>query len=98
MEKLFTGWGFRVSEFCFFFSFSFCHVWLQQESILFGLLKVSQARLELAVSGLVGGWGGGLVGQQALDLQTCKKIIFHKNYIENKATVWLLVKINKIII
>jgi hypothetical protein len=59
MEKLCTGWVFRVSEFCFFF---FCQVWLQQESILFGLLKVFQAHLKLAASGLAGGqWrcGGG---------------------------------------
>jgi hypothetical protein len=48
------GWGFRVSEFCFFFLLFFCQVWLQQKNILFGLLKVSQARLELAADG-----GGG---------------------------------------
>jgi hypothetical protein len=42
-------------EFCFFFFFFFSQMWLQQESILFSLLKVSQAPLELAVSVLVGG-------------------------------------------
>jgi hypothetical protein len=50
-------------EFCFFFLvffFFFCQVWLQQESILFGLLKVSQARLEPLASGQVGGgWCAG---------------------------------------
>jgi hypothetical protein len=55
MEKLCMGWGFRVSVFCFFFFVFFFQVWLQQESILFGLLKVSQARLELVASRLVGG-------------------------------------------
>jgi hypothetical protein len=67
MEKPFTGWRFRVSEFCFFFLFFgfffFCQVWLQQESILFGLLKVSQACMELADNGLVGRWRWP-VGQQ----------------------------------
>jgi hypothetical protein len=70
MEKLFTGWGFRILEFCFFFGccffFSFfCLVWLQQENILFGLLKVSQAHLELAA---VGCWAGSS-GQQVGGLQ-----------------------------
>jgi hypothetical protein len=32
--------------------FFFFQVWLQQESILFGLLKVSHARLELAASSM----------------------------------------------
>jgi hypothetical protein len=51
------GWAFRVSEFCFFFLvFYFCQVWLQQESILFGLLKFYQACLELVAGGLAGGW------------------------------------------
>jgi hypothetical protein len=70
VEKLFMGWEFRVLEFCFFFFF--CQVWLQQESILFDLLKVSQARLELAASGLVGRQvvagvlaGSGLAGRWA---------------------------------
>jgi hypothetical protein len=57
----------------FFLSFFFCQVWLQQKSILFGLLKVSQAHLELAAGGVVDvptGQAGrlagcGLVGQQA---------------------------------
>jgi hypothetical protein len=48
MEKLFMGWGFKVLEFSFFFLVFFYQVWFQQESIQFGLLKVSQARLELA--------------------------------------------------
>jgi hypothetical protein len=38
-----------------FLGFFFGQVWLQQESILFGLLKVSQACLELVGSGLAGG-------------------------------------------
>jgi hypothetical protein len=37
-------------------------VWLQQESILFGLLKVSQACLEMVASRLVGGRWGSLTG------------------------------------
>jgi hypothetical protein len=44
-----------VSSFWFVFFFFFCQVRLQQESILFGLLKVSQAHLELAASRLLGG-------------------------------------------
>jgi O-antigen/teichoic acid export membrane protein len=55
-RSFFTGWGLRVLEFCFFFlGFFFLQVWLQQESILFGLLKVSQhvwsQWLALAASG-----------------------------------------------
>jgi hypothetical protein len=51
------GWGSGVSEFCFFFLFFFfCQVWLQQESILFSLLKVFQSCLELVASGLAGRW------------------------------------------
>jgi hypothetical protein len=38
--------GFGVLFLLFLF-FSFCQVWLQQESIPFGLLKVSQTHLEL---------------------------------------------------
>jgi hypothetical protein len=56
MEKFFRVGGFRVLEFCFFFFF--CQAWLQQESILFGLLKVSQVHLELVASGqAAGAWG-----------------------------------------
>jgi hypothetical protein len=49
-------------EFCFFFLVFFCQVWLQKESILFGLLKISHARFESAASGwqqpvvVVWGW------------------------------------------
>jgi hypothetical protein len=54
----------------------FGQMWLQQESFLFGLLKISQALLELVGGGLVGRWfggpagqwGGGLVGLQGGDL------------------------------
>jgi hypothetical protein len=49
----------------FFFLFFFFQEWLQQETILFGLLKVSQACLELAARGLVSrqaaAWWGGMV-------------------------------------
>jgi hypothetical protein len=42
------------------FGFFFCQVCVQQDSILFGQLKVSQARLELVAcvpaGWLVGGW------------------------------------------
>jgi hypothetical protein len=51
-----------VSSFWFFwglFVCLFCQVQLQQERILFGLLKVFQAHLELVASGLVGGQTGG---------------------------------------
>jgi hypothetical protein len=54
------GWRFRVLEFCFFLlGFLFvclfvCQMCLQQESILFALLKISQARLELG--GQAGAW------------------------------------------
>jgi hypothetical protein len=55
-------WSFVSSSFFFF-----CQVWFQWENTLFGLLKVSQARLGLALGwlaggGLAGGWqkhGGG---------------------------------------
>jgi hypothetical protein len=70
VEKIFMGvQGFGV---LFLFSFFFFYqVWLHQESILFGLLKVFQALLELAASRLAGRWqwlagrqvGGGLAGQ-----------------------------------
>jgi hypothetical protein len=67
---------FRVLFLLFFF---FCQVLLQQESILFGLLKVSQAFFELVASGpvvwqpgrpagggLVGLWNGGLEGLRTI--------------------------------
>jgi hypothetical protein len=43
--------GFRVLFLIFGF---FCEVWLQQENILFGLLKVSQAHLEVVADSLAG--------------------------------------------
>jgi hypothetical protein len=47
MEQLFMGWGQEFGVLFLPFFFFFCQVWLQQESIMFGLLKVSQACLEL---------------------------------------------------
>jgi hypothetical protein len=37
VEKLCMGWGFGVSEFCFFLVFFFCQVWLQHLSKIFDL-------------------------------------------------------------
>jgi hypothetical protein len=51
--EAFYGLGFRVSEFCFFWFF--LPSVASQESILFGLLKVSQACLELEAGGMAGG-------------------------------------------
>jgi hypothetical protein len=51
-------------EFCFFFWVFFFQVLLQQESILFGLLKISQTCLELVAGRqVVGLWGNSLAGQ-----------------------------------
>jgi hypothetical protein len=55
------GWGLGFQSFVASFWFSFYQVWLQKGSILFGLLKVYQACLELVASGLV---DSGLVGLQ----------------------------------
>jgi hypothetical protein len=49
------GWWLRVSEFCFFFFFFF----LLQDNIPFGLLKVSEARLELVASRWFVAWRAG---------------------------------------
>jgi hypothetical protein len=58
------GWGVQDFRVLFLFPF-FCQVWLQQEHILFVLLKVFQARFELVADELAGSQ------QQPVGWQAC---------------------------